>query len=139
MMHAVCYKRKIQGGILLSGIKSDLIYSLPERNHTSTSNIHLCSVDRGQWTAQSWKMGLGIQNLGLEGLVYPPPPPNAHKSHLCSQNLEVWRRRRIKSPSEGPWFHLWGPMVKIIIVCSLNKIAYSAKDPHATPHGVFCT
>ena len=38
-------------------------------------------------------------------------------SHICSQNLEVWRRRRIKSPSEGPWFHLWGLMVKIILVC----------------------
>ena len=42
------------------------------------------------------------------------PPLTVHKCHLCTQMLEVWRRRgrRIKSSFEDPWFHLWGPWVK---------------------------
>ena len=36
----------------------------------------------------------------------PPthPPPNAHKGHICSQNWEVWRRKRKK-------MSIWRPMV----------------------------
>ena len=88
--------------------------------------VCVCVCVGGGGGAQSWKTkrGLGIQNLGLEGQVPPhhPPLPDA-KTNLCFQNLEVWRRRRIKSPSEDPWFHLRVPWVKIILVCLLKKLS----------------
>ena len=67
----------------------------------------------------------------------PPPPPQpttpltVHKCCLCTQMLEVWRRRRrwrsrrIKSQSEDPWFHLWGPWVIINPTSSLTLFVHA--------------
>ena len=53
----------------------------------------------------------------------PPHSPTVHKCCICTKMLEMWRRRRkrIKSPSEDPWFHLQGPWVKIVKFLCLHE------------------
>ena len=42
--------------------------------------------------------------------------------------LEVWRqRRRIKSPSEASWFHLWGPWIKMSKVIATEQFRNRSK------------
>ena len=71
------------GGILLSGRKSDLIYSLLERSHTSTRNIHL-------WKGRKKSIYTKCRPTPrtFEKVLMDPIRPNVSKNVVkkCQQN-----------------------------------------------------